>query len=57
MGKLFIPIAWVMGVPQDECDRIGHVVGLKTVVNEFAAYKQLSDYMAQGLVSVNCLTD
>ncbi len=42
-----------MGIPAEECDQIGHVVALKTIVNEFVAYRQLSDYMAKGLVSVN----
>ncbi len=42
-----------MGVPAGECDQVGHVVGLKTIVNEFAAYKQLAEYMSQGLVSVH----
>lgn len=41
-----------MGVPAKECDQIGHVVALKTIVNEFVAYRKLSEYMAQGLVSV-----
>lgn len=53
IGKCFIPIAWMMGVPAGECDQVGHVVGLKTIVNEFAAYKQLAEYMSQGLVSVH----
>ncbi|KAK4029482.1 hypothetical protein OUZ56_022468 [Daphnia magna] len=51
VGKCFIPLAWVMGVPAKECDQIGHVVALKTIVNEFVAYRKLSEYMAQGLVS------
>lgn len=41
-----------MGIPAEECDQIGHVVALKTIVNEFVAYRQLSEYMAKGLVSV-----
>ncbi|KAI9560238.1 hypothetical protein GHT06_014252 [Daphnia sinensis] len=51
VGKCFIPLAWVMGIPAKECDQIGHVVALKTIVNEFVAYRKLSEYMAQGLVS------
>jgi pyrimidine nucleoside transport protein len=41
-----------MGVPAGECDQIGHVVALKTIVNEFVAYRKLSEYIAKGLVSV-----
>lgn len=55
VGKCFIPVAWMMGVPANECHLIGHIVGLKTIVNEFAAYKTLSEYMAQGLISVSTL--
>ncbi|XP_046655316.1 solute carrier family 28 member 3-like [Daphnia pulicaria] len=51
VGKCFIPLAWIMGIPAEECDQIGHVVALKTIVNEFVAYRQLSEYMAKGLVS------
>lgn len=47
----------MMGIPDDECDEIGHVVGLKTIVNEFAAYKKLSEYVADGLISVHVFID
>ena len=52
MGKVFIPVAWLMGVPWTECDLVGNLVALKTIVNEFAAYSKLSEYIAAGLISV-----
>ena len=52
MGKIFIPVAWLMGVPADECDLVANLVALKTIVNEFAAYSKLSEYIAQGIISV-----
>ncbi len=52
MGKVFIPVAWLMGVPWSECDLVGNLVALKTIVNEFAAYSKLSEYIAAGLISV-----
>lgn len=52
MGKIFIPIAWLMGVPAAECDLVANLVALKTIVNEFAAYSKLSEYIAQGIISV-----
>nr|CAH0104896.1 unnamed protein product [Daphnia galeata] len=51
MGKIFIPVAWLMGVPADECDLVANLVALKTIVNEFAAYSKLSEYIAQGIIS------
>jgi pyrimidine nucleoside transport protein len=41
MGKVFIPLAWVMGVEWKECDDVARLIGLKTIVNEFVAYEQL----------------
>jgi pyrimidine nucleoside transport protein len=52
MGKIFIPVAWLMGVPADECDLVANLVALKTIVNEFAAYSKLSEYISQGIISV-----
>ena len=52
MGKLFIPVAWLMGVPASECDLVANLVALKTIVNEFAAYSKLGEYIKQGIISV-----
>ena len=52
MGILFVPVAWAMGVPPSECRLVGNLVALKTIVNEFAAYSKLSEYIAQGIISV-----
>jgi CNT family concentrative nucleoside transporter len=41
-GWLFSPIAWLMGVPWAEAATVGSLVGVKTVLNEFIAYIQLS---------------
>ncbi|XP_077291965.1 putative transporter YutK isoform X2 [Arctopsyche grandis] len=50
-GKIFIPLSWVMGVPWEECDSVGTLIGLKTVVNEFVAYERLGKFKEQGLLS------
>lgn len=55
MGKIFIPVAWLMGVPTAECDLVASLVALKTIVNEFAAYAKLSEYIKAGTISVSCL--
>jgi len=49
LGWLFYPLAFIMGVPcgnkeengEDECRLVAVLVGLKTIVNEFAAYDKL----------------
>lgn len=52
LGKMFIPIAWALGVRWDDCQNIGHVIGTKTFVNEFVAYELLGDYKEAGEISV-----
>jgi len=51
MGKIFIPIAWLMGVPSEECDTVAGLVAIKTIVNEFAAYAKLSQLIQSGALS------
>jgi pyrimidine nucleoside transport protein len=41
-----------MGVPPSECELVANLVAIKTIVNEFAAYGKLSEYIAQGTISV-----
>jgi CNT family concentrative nucleoside transporter len=38
LGFLFSPIAWLMGVPWDEAQIVGNLIGKKTILNEFVAY-------------------
>ncbi|MBI4581386.1 MAG: NupC/NupG family nucleoside CNT transporter [Planctomycetes bacterium] len=42
-GKLFWPLAWLMGVPLMDCAAVGNLLGVKTFLNELVAYKQLAD--------------
>ncbi len=41
-GIVFAPFAWLMGVPWNECQQAGGMLGTKMVVNEFVAYTQLA---------------
>lgn len=41
-GYVFSPLAWLMGIPWDECTKAGGFLGTKMVVNEFVAYIDLS---------------
>jgi len=47
LGILFSPIAWVMGIPWEECQHAGQLLGLKMVTNEFLAYDQLGRWMEE----------
>ncbi|MEK7288222.1 MAG: NupC/NupG family nucleoside CNT transporter [Elusimicrobiota bacterium] len=42
------PLAWIMGVPSQDCFTVGQLLGIKTVVNEFVAYLQLADILKTG---------
>lgn len=43
LGQLLSPIAWVIGVPWSDARTVGELIGVKTVLNEFVAFRQLSD--------------
>lgn len=43
MGYIFMPVSFLLGVPWDECQTVGKLIGLKTMVNEFAAFQQFKD--------------
>lgn len=45
MGYLFAPLAWAMGVPSDDCLKVGELLGIRTVTNEFIAYQQMSELL------------
>lgn len=44
LGYAFIPLAWLIGVPSNDCPRAGELLGIKLVATEFLAYKQMSDW-------------
>jgi CNT family concentrative nucleoside transporter len=41
LGWLCAPLAWIMGVPWEDCLKVGMLLGKKTVLNEFLAYMDL----------------
>lgn len=45
LSKLFVPIALMMGVEWEDSDKVAKLIGLKTLVNEFVAYTELSKQM------------
>jgi CNT family concentrative nucleoside transporter len=40
-GWLFSPIAWVIGVPWQDCHTVGNLLGLRMVTNELVAFQRL----------------
>ena len=42
MGWLMAPLVWTLGLPWDEAVAGGQLMGIKTVLNEFLAYIELS---------------
>jgi CNT family concentrative nucleoside transporter len=42
LGIVMAPICWLMGLPWNEALRGGELMGIKTVLNEFIAYVELS---------------
>lgn len=53
LGKVFIPVSWAIGIDWEDCEAVGNVIGTKTIINEFVAYRLLGRYKADGLISVS----
>jgi concentrative nucleoside transporter, CNT family len=47
LGYVFAPLAWLCGIPYSDIYVAGKIIGTKTVANEFIAYQQLSELVAQ----------
>lgn len=55
MGYLLAPITWLMGIPASETVVAGSLLGTKTVLNEVAAFIDLSGQPGQGLSPTSSL--
>ena len=47
LGYLFRPLAWLMGVPWQEADLVGSLLGQKMVLTELLAYANFADIIRQ----------
>lgn len=56
LGWLIAPIAFVVGVPWVDAVNMGSLLGTKVVLNEFVAYLQLADMVAQGMLTPKSIT-
>lgn len=45
---LFSPFAFLLGVPWEDAFLVGNLLGMKTAINEFVAYLQLSELLHNG---------
>jgi len=46
LGWVFAPLAWLAGIEWRYCPRVGSLLGVKTVLNEFLAYLQMGQELA-----------
>ncbi len=44
-GWVMAPVAWLLGLPWRDCQQVGSLLGVKTVLNEFVAYLNMSTAM------------
>jgi concentrative nucleoside transporter, CNT family len=49
LGLVMAPVCWLMGVPWNEAATAGELMGLKTILNEFIAYVELSKLPPEAL--------
>lgn len=56
LGKAFIPVAFILGVPTEDCENVGRLIGLKTIINEFKAYQVLGELQANNQISERAAT-
>src|SRR5258705_6717253 len=46
LGTLFAPVAWIIGVPRQDCGAIGSLLGTRMVLNELVAFSMLGPQKA-----------
>ena len=51
LGKVFIPVAFLMGVPSEDIDTVARLVGIKVMITEFPAYQELGHLRETGGIS------
>ncbi len=55
LGTLCAPVAWLIGIPWGEANKVGNLIGTRAVLNEFIAYTQLGQMAKAGEVSTRTL--
>jgi CNT family concentrative nucleoside transporter len=49
LGTVMAPVCWLMGIPWQQAATAGSLMGMKTILNEFIAYIELSKLPADAL--------
>lgn len=52
LSKLFIPLAWLIGIPWADCEKVAYVIASKMIINEFVAYERLGIMKRAAEISV-----
>lgn len=52
LAKLFIPLAYILGISWEDSENVGKVVALKSIINEFVAYQELGKLKENHLISL-----
>ena len=50
VGWAMAPVAYLLGVPWEDCKAIGKLLGTRTVLNELIAFKDLGELKAQHIL-------
>jgi CNT family concentrative nucleoside transporter len=53
LGYACAPLAWLMGVESSDCLKVGELLGLRIVGNEFIAYQRMSEWMQDSAVHLS----
>ena len=51
LGYVFAPLAWMMGIPWEEANMVGKLMGEKIVLTELIAYGTLGDLINNNMIS------
>ena len=49
LGKLLVPVAWLVGIPWTDAHVVGQLIGLEFVLNEFVAFARLESLLSAGV--------
>src|SRR4030095_4557706 len=49
LGAVMAPVCWLMGIPWGQATTAGSLMGIKTILNEFIAYVEMSKLPADAL--------
>jgi len=55
-GYLFTPIAFLMGVEWGDCQKVGELLGIKVIFNEFISYQRMQEMVASGALKPRSVT-